>query len=529
MATCAQGYGGPAYNSRAIAVGDVVTEVEGRSVIGLQPEDVARLLKGPAGSAVLLVVRCTGACEEPVLLERQGVSQLLARGSGGRVLVSLSAVLNKEVRPVAASGAVRVRIEEILELPDSGAKKPRAALQYPQGEARALHDRPCPACSSWGFTAGLMYTHSRAVDPGELSSRGQTAQDAGEQASAEGKACRYFCVVRLRSPSLAASDKVQRSAVVAGHSSQSEGLGTWARLGASLAFDLAGADETSVLQVGVEVYRQGGMEGGDSVPDLVGHVAAPLRAMLNPYPVELALCEPGGVPVVSSSGAPTLLRLRAQLEGEAAPVLPQEPIGDMVGVVLTMSGVFETIVDKPQGRVYAHELRCDVAAALYASDERFEVCGLQKGSIIVYINILPDSTRHDARTPAALARLLESQVKDRSAPLHIARTTRLCKAIEHEPRGFASPASDASLVVSGKPSLPAAGSQGGGQPAERQRNAEGGVGLGASGKDWVSIAVLGDETARSVRHLSREARESAALSHLADGQVPSPPALIHFV
>jgi len=156
MATCAQGYGGPAYNSRAIAVGDVVTEVEGRSVIGLQPEDVARLLKGPAGSAVLLVVRCTGACEEPVLLERQGVSQLLARGSGGRVLVSLSAVLNKEVRPVAASGAVRVRIEEILELPDSGAKKPRAALQYPQGEARALHDRPCPACSSWGFTAGLM-------------------------------------------------------------------------------------------------------------------------------------------------------------------------------------------------------------------------------------------------------------------------------------------------------------------------------------------------------------------------------------
>jgi hypothetical protein len=370
-----------------------------------------------------------------------------------------------------------------------------------------------------------MYTHSGAVDPGELGARGQTAQDAGEQASPEGEACRYFCVVRLRSPSLAASDKVKRSAVVEGHSSQSEGLGTWARLGASLAFDLAGADETSVLQVGVEVYRQGGV----GVPDLVGHVAAPLRAMLNPYPVELALCKPGGLPVVSSSGAPTLLRLRAQLEGEAAPVLPQEPIGDMVGVVLMMSGVFETIVDKPQGRVYAHELRCDVAAALYASVERFEVCGLQKGSIIVYINILPDSTRHDARTPAALARLLESQVKDRSAPLHIARTTRLCKAIEHEPRGFASPASDASLVVSGKPSPPAAGRQGGGQPAERQRNAEGGVGLGASGKDWGSIAVLGDETARSVRHLSREARESAALAHLADGQVPSPPALFHFV
>ncbi len=106
--------------------------------------------------------------------------------------------------------------------------------------------------------------------------------------------------------------------------------------------------------------------------------------------------------------------------GSASP--PLEP----VGLRVTMDETYEE-VEGAEG-AFAAGLKADLAAAVLASDARFEWCGVQRGSVRAMVNVLPDPTGRDARSAMALAESLVKQGSDASSSLRqraVARTVRI--------------------------------------------------------------------------------------------------------
>ena len=106
--------------------------------------------------------------------------------------------------------------------------------------------------------------------------------------------------------------------------------------------------------------------------------------------------------------------------GSASP--PLQP----VGLRVTMDETYEE-VEGAEG-AFAAGLKADLAAAVSASDARFEWCGVQRGSVRAMVNVLPDPTGRDARSAMALAESLVKQGSDASSSLRqrgVARTVRI--------------------------------------------------------------------------------------------------------
>ena len=117
----------------------------------------------------------------------------------------------------------------------------------------------------------------------------------------------------------------------------------------------------------------------------------------------------------------------AALPAGVAPGPLQEP----VGLRVSMEESYED-VEGAEG-AFAAGLKADLAAAVMASDARFEWCGMERGSVRALLNVLPDPTGRDARSAQALAEALVKQGSDAASSLRLRGVTRTVRNIEIVP------------------------------------------------------------------------------------------------
>jgi hypothetical protein len=110
--------------------------------------------------------------------------------------------------------------------------------------------------------------------------------------------------------------------------------------------------------------------------------------------------------------------------GSTAAPPPQEP----VGLRVTMDETYEE-VESAEG-AFAAGLKADMAAAVLASDSRFEWCGVQRGSVRALVNVLPDPTGRDPRSALALAESLVKQGSDPASSLRLRAVAKTVRIIE---------------------------------------------------------------------------------------------------
>eukprot|EP00960_Hanusia_phi_P069848 767177-Hanusia_phi.AAC.5 len=100
-----------------------------------------------------------------------------------------------------------------------------------------------------------------------------------------------------------------------------------------------------------------------------------------------------------------------------------------VGIKCTLNVDYDH-VETSEG-AFAAALRADFAVAVDASDTRFEWCGMERGSVLAFLNILPDPSGGDKRSPVALAEeLIRSKDNPRSKLKTSCSTAKAVEGIE---------------------------------------------------------------------------------------------------
>eukprot|EP00802_Teleaulax_amphioxeia_P001668 Tamp_01670.p1 GENE.Tamp_01670~~Tamp_01670.p1 ORF type:complete len:1639 (-),score=327.70 Tamp_01670:137-4411(-) len=241
---------------------------------------------------------------------------------------------------------------------------------------------------------------------------------------------------------------------------------------------------------------------------------------------------PGGAPCEVQISAEILSHAEAKArqqdaQGGLAPVEAQQQVqqskdearmAEALGVTLTIDDDYETMVGSTEEGMkrYSKELCLDLAAALYTSEDRFVVCGLSRGSIVVFLNIVADKDGVDLRPPKALAMLLKDQAADRNSLIRFASTTKGVRDVEISP-AFNEPTVRSTArpkVAAGGPSRPLSPREHQQTPVHADDNERGGIG---------KVPAFG----RPALALAPKDRAGVLLSGLAEGQLRAKNPALH--
>ena len=388
-------YGSPAFCSQMLHAGDLILSVDGIVLKDLLPQEANRLLSGPPGSPLTIGAAAPTSPNQVFYVYLTRRSMPLANRVGrGRLLLLIDEIfLVEDIAPPIQPMVLRVRVDGVRNLPAS--------------TSRVLYDAET-------FTRPQTASTSEAV----------------------------FGLVKLSTFSPVQEEQIRRTKA-AYMSSAAE----WRFEGQALDLDLY---DPMRQKMRVQIFREARQE--HEAPASVGCVVMStpdvVRATAGQNGVWWRLLSEDQHVIVGTNGRPSEVKLSAEIvsygQAEAqVPVLPsmskdQARVAEPVGVTMTMDDDFESLVGQtPAGQQkYGDELTLDLAAALYTSEDRFVVCGLQPGSIVAMVNIVPDRAGVDLRPPKVLAMMLKDQSLDSKSMLRFARTTKairdvsICNAFE---------------------------------------------------------------------------------------------------
>ena len=380
--------GSPSYCSQMFCTGDLILSIDGIVLKDLMTAEVNRLLSGPPGSPVTIGAASTGAPDEVfyVYLTRKCTPHAAKFGKGRLIVVIDEIFVSEEIAPPAERSLLRVRLETARNLPAASSQRDTvfgivklstySPLQEEQIHSTTPVQRSTP--SEFQFEA-------RAFDMDLHDPRRQRIE---------------LQLFRQDEHKVAVPESLGRAILstqeVVTLTTENMREGKWWRLLSHDSMVVVGAAGLpSEVKISAEILSLASVE------------AEKLKAA------------PGHVPSVQ----------------EVAKAKEQARLAETVGVTLTIDDDYQSIVGNTSEGMqrYGKELSLDLAAALYTSEDRFVLCGLSAGSIIAYVNIVPDKAGVDVRSPKALAILLKDQSRDGDSSLRFASTTKGILAVEVGP------------------------------------------------------------------------------------------------
>jgi hypothetical protein len=369
-------YGSPAYCSQMLRVGDLVISIDGIVLKGLMSIEVNRLLNGPANSPVTVAASNPAAPHELfyVYMTRKAIPTANKLGKGRLICLVDKIFLEEEVAPKTQLSTLRVRLRSARNLvTHSGSVFGIVKLST----FSPIHEEQRHS------TASMQVSSSSAI---------QFQDEAFDMDLHDSVRQRIEVIIFQQDPSKREMSQALGRAVLSAQdvvTATSQKRNQWWRL------------LSSDLEV---IVNPGGVP---SEVQITAEILSHAQAKSTPHGAQT------GVTSVA-------------VQHQARQSKDEARRAEDVGVTLTIDDDYDKKVGNTEGgrKKYVRELSLDLAAALYTSEDRFIVCRLSRGSIVAFLNIVPDKAGVDLRSPKSLALLLKDQSFDRNSLLRFASTTK---------------------------------------------------------------------------------------------------------